>query len=214
MTARYALHGFFMSGPTYKIGLMLTLCCEAFDYISVNLRAGDHKTPEFLAINRFGQVPALVDTSNGRALCQSGAILDYLADKTGQFGGATLDDRLRAREWLFWGWDKLDAPIYRLRGWKRGFRQLEAPQVAMYEAERKAALDTLEQWFASGHHWLAGAQPTIADIDLFGVVIFADESGEDLSAYPTIRAWMDRLSALPHFAPPSTLLTAESRKAG
>jgi len=214
MTARYALHGFFMSGPTYKIGLMLTLCGEAFDYISVNLRAGDHKTPEFLAINRFGQVPALVDTSNGRALCQSGAILDYLADKTGQFGGATLDDRLRAREWLFWGWDKLDAPIYRLRGWKRGFRQLEAPQVAMYEAERKAALDTLEQWFASGHHWLAGAQPTIADIDLFGVVVFADESGEDLGVYPAVRAWMDRLSALPHFAPPSTLLPPESRKVG
>jgi glutathione S-transferase len=214
MTARYALHGFFMSGPTYKIGLMLTLCGEAFDYISVNLRAGEHKTPEFLAINRFGQVPALVDTSNGRGLCQSGAILDYLADKTGQFGGATLDDRLRAREWLFWGWDKLDAPIYRLRGWKRGFRQLEAPQVAMYEAERKAALDTLEQWFASGHHWLAGAQPTIADIDLFGVVVFVDESGEDLSTYPSIRAWMDRISSLPHFAPPSTLLPPESRKAG
>jgi len=214
MTARYALHGFFMSGPTYKIGLMLTLCGEAFDYISVNLRAGEHKTPEFLAINRFGQVPALVDTSNGRGLCQSGAILDYLADKTGQFGGATLGDRLRAREWLFWGWDKLDAPIYRLRAWKRGFRQLEGPQVAMYEAERKAALDTLEHWFALGHHWLAGAQPTIADIDLFGVVIFADDSGEDLSAYPAIRAWMDRISALPHFAPPATLLTAESRKAG
>jgi len=214
MTARYALHGFFMSGPTYKIGLMLTLCGEAFDYISVNLRAGEHKTPEFLAINRFGQVPALVDISNGRGLCQSGAILDYLADKTGQFGGATLDDRLRAREWLFWGWDKLDAPIYRLRGWKRGFRQLEAPQVAMYEAERKAALDTLEQWFAAGHHWLAGAQPTIADIDLFGVVVFADESGEDLTTYPSIRAWMDRISSLPHFAPPSTLLPPESRKAG
>jgi len=213
MTARYALHGFFMSGPTYKIGLMLTLCGEAFDYISVNLRAGEHKTPEFLAINRFGQVPALVDTSNGRGLCQSGAILDYLADKTGQFGGVTLDDRFCAREWLFWGWDKLDAPIYRLRAWKRGFRQLEAPQVAMYEVERKAALDTLEHWFASGHIWLAGQQPTIADIDLFGVVIFADESGEDLSEYPSIRAWMDRISALPHFAPPSTLLPPESRKA-
>ena len=65
----------------------------------------------------------------------------------------------------------------------------------------------------AGHVWLAGDQPTIADIDLFGVVVFADESGDDLTAYPAIRGWMDRFSALPHFAPPSTLLPPESRKA-
>jgi glutathione S-transferase len=129
MTARYTLHGFFMSGPTYKVGLMLALCNEPFDYISLNLREGEHKTPEFLKLNRFGQVPALVDNSNGKALCQSAAILEYLADKTGQYGGATLDERLRAREWLFWGWDKLDAPIYRLRGWKRGWLAWQACRI-------------------------------------------------------------------------------------
>lgn len=213
MTARYTLHGFFMSGPTYKVGLMLTLCGERFDYVSLNLREGQHKTPEFLKLNRFGQVPALVDTSNGKALCQSAAILDYLADKTGQFGGSTLDERLRAREWLFWGWDKLDAPIYRLRGWKRGFRQLEPVQVAMYETERKAALDTLEAWFTAGHHWLAGEHATIADIDLYGAVIYAPESGEDLAAYPAIKGWLTRLEGLPHFVPMSALLPPESRKA-
>ena len=213
MSARYTLHGFFMSGPSYKVGLMLTLCGEAFDFVSINLREGQHKTPEFLALNRYGQVPALVDHSNSRTLCQSGAILDYLADKTGKFGGATLEDRLRAREWLFWGWDKLDPPIYRLRGWKRGFRQFDASQVSMYETERQAALDLMEQYLTA-HAWLAGEQATIADIDLFGVVVFAGESGEDLSAYPAIRAWMDRLEALPHFAQPSSLLPPESRKAG
>jgi glutathione S-transferase len=213
MTARYTLHGFFMSGPTYKVGLMLALCGETFDYVSVNLREGAHKTPEFLQLNRFGQVPALVDNSNGKALSQSAAILDYLADKTGQFGGATLDERLRAREWLYWGWDKLDAPIYRLRGWKRGFRQFEPSQVTMYETERKAALDTLEHWFASGHSWLAGEHATIADIDLFGVVVYAPESGEDLAAFPRVRGWMERVAALPHFKGPDALLSPESRQA-
>jgi glutathione S-transferase len=213
MTARYTLHGLFASGPTYKVGLMLTLCGEAFDYVSVNLRAGEHKTPEYLAINRFGQVPALVDHSNGRALCQSGAILDYLADKTGKFGGATLDDRLRAREWLFWGWDKLDAPVYRLRGWKLGYRQLEAPQVAMYEAERKAAFETLEAWFAAGHDWLAGAEPTIADIDIYGVVAYAGQSEYDVAQHPHVQAWMHRMQALPHFAAHDALLPHETRRA-
>jgi glutathione S-transferase len=214
MTARYTLHGFFMSGPTYKVGLMLALCNKPFNYVSLNLREGEHKTPEFLKLNRFGQVPALVDHSNGKALCQSAAILDYLADKTGQYGGATLDERLRAREWLFWGWDKLDAPIYRLRGWKRGFRQLEPVQVAMYETERKAALDTLEAWFAAGHHWLAGEHATIADIDLYGVVICAPESGEDMASYPSLKSWMARMAGLPYFVPMSVLLTAESRQIG
>lgn len=101
MTARYTLYGLFASAPSYKVGLMLTLCDEAFDYVHVNLREGAHKKPDYLKINRFGQVPALVDNSNGKTLCQSGAILEYLADKTGKFGGASLDDRLRAREWLF-----------------------------------------------------------------------------------------------------------------
>ncbi len=58
--------------PTYKIGLMLALCSEPFDYVSIALRAGEHKKPEFMARQRFGQVPLLIDKGNGRKLCQSG----------------------------------------------------------------------------------------------------------------------------------------------
>ena len=213
MTARYTLHGIFLSGPTYKVGLMLTLCGEAFDYEHINLREGAQKKPEFLKLNRYGQVPVLVDNSNGKALCQSGAILDYLADKTGKFGGATLDDRLRAREWLFWGWDRFDAPVYRLRAWKKGFRQLEPAVVQLYEMERKAAFDTLEQHFASGHDYLAGDHATIADIDLYGVAALAHEGDYDVAAHPHVVKWMKRIEALPHFKSTDTLLPPESRKA-
>ena len=83
MTARYTLYGLFASAPSFKVGLMLTLCDEAFDYVHVNLREGAHKKPDYLKINRFGQVPALVDNSNGKTLCQSGAILEYLVQKYG-----------------------------------------------------------------------------------------------------------------------------------
>ena len=213
MTARYTLHGLFASGPTYKVGLMLTLCAEPFDYVHVNLREGAHKAPDFLKLNRFGQVPVLVDQSNGKTLCQSGAILDYLADKTGKFGGATLDDRLRAREWLFWGWDRFDAPVYRLRAFKLGFRSFEPAVIALYEAERKAAFEVLEQHFASGHDYLAGDHATIADIDLYGVASLAYQGDYDVSAHPHVVRWMKRIEALPHFKAPETLLPQESRKA-
>lgn len=213
MTARYTLHGLFASGPSYKVGLMLTLCGEAFDYVHVNLREGAHKSPDYLKINRFGQVPALVDQSNGKMLCQSGAILEYLADKTGKFAGATLDDRLRAREWMFWGWDRFNAPAYRLRAWKLGFRPLEPAVVELYQAERKAAFDVIEHHLSSGHHYLAGEQATIADIDLYGVAAVAHQGDYDVSAHPHVVAWMKRIEALPHFKSPETLLPHESRMA-
>src|ERR1041385_7972763 len=79
------LHGSPYSGPTYKVALMLALLGEPFDFTPVDLRAGAHKTPEFLAINRYGQIPAMTD--GDLSLCQSGAILQYLAAKHGKFGG-------------------------------------------------------------------------------------------------------------------------------
>src|SRR3954466_14229644 len=85
------LPGVFASGPTYKVGLMLALAGEPFDYVHVALREGEHKKPEYLAKQRFGQVPLLVDNSNGRHLCQSASILEYLADATERFGGASLE---------------------------------------------------------------------------------------------------------------------------
>src|SRR4051812_26402215 len=140
MAARYTLHGIWLSGPTYKVGLFLSLAGEPFDYVQVNLREGEHKRPEYLAKQRFGQVPLIDDNSNGRHLCQSASILEYLADKTGKFGGATLEQRIEAREWVFWGWDRLTRGIYRTRAAKLGFANFPAEVLAHYEAEGQAAL--------------------------------------------------------------------------
>ena len=101
----FTLYGIALSGPTYKAALMLNLCGEPFSYRHVNLREGAHKKPEFLAVNRFGQVPALVH--GALTLCQSGAILEYLAETLGKFGGTDAPTRQRAREWLFWDADRL-----------------------------------------------------------------------------------------------------------
>src|SRR5690606_29737506 len=109
MPARFELHGIFFSGPTYKVGLMLSLAGEPFDYVHLAMMSGAHRQPAYLSTQRFGQVPLLVDRSNGRHLCQSAAILEYLADLLGKFGGATLDERLQVREWLYWDFDRLAA---------------------------------------------------------------------------------------------------------
>ena len=82
---RLVLYGLHFSLPSCKVGLMLSLCGANFDYKHVDLMAGENKRPEFLAKNRFGQVPVLQDGST--FLCQSNVILQYLADKFGRFGG-------------------------------------------------------------------------------------------------------------------------------
>jgi len=211
MAARFELHGITFSGPTYKVGLMLSLAAEPFDYVHLNLMAGEHKQPPHLSRQRYGQVPLLVDRSNGRHLCQSAAILEYLADTLGKFGGATLDERLQAREWLYWDFDRLAAPLYRARVIRLGIRQ--APSEVLEDAVRgaEASLQVLEAHLA-GRSWLVGEGTTIADIDIYGVVAYAGEAGIDLAPYANVGAWMKRVEAMPGFSAPG-FLPQESKAA-
>ncbi|MFZ5674622.1 MAG: glutathione S-transferase family protein [Pseudomonadota bacterium] len=205
---RFTLHGFALSGPTYTVALMLSLCRHPFSYIHVNLREGAHKQPDYLVKNRYGQVPCLRD---GQIfLSQSAAILEYLAGKLGKFDGKTDFEQQRVREWMFWIWDKLAAPIYRLRQRARGLRQFGDEVKVMYDGEARSALMVLEHELAKSE-WLAGRKPTIADVDAYGVIRFAAEAGMDVQAYPKLADWKKRFEALPGFATPEQLLPLESR---
>jgi glutathione S-transferase len=212
MPARFELHGIAFSGPTYKVGLMLSLAGEPFDYAHVNMMAGEHKQPPHLSKQRYGQVPLLIDRNNGRHLCQSAAIMEYLADNLGKFGGATLDERLQVREWLYWDFDRLASNVYRCRSAKLGFRPASQEVFDAHAVGGNAALQVLDGHLA-GRNWVVGEGTTIADIDIYGVTAYAEEGGFDLAAYPNIQAWMKRVEALPGFAATKALLPMESRTA-
>jgi len=211
MTApRFLLHGIWLSGPTYKVALFLSLAGEPFDFELVNLREGAHKAPGFVARQRFGQVPLLEDRSNGRGLCQAASILEYLADVTGRMGGATLDERIAAREWMFWDYDRLAVPLYRCRGVKLGIRQAHEAVFENWTAEGNAALAVLDAHL-KGRGFVVGEAPTMADVDLYGSAAYAEAGGFDLAAYPALQAWMARIEALPGFGAPEALIPKESR---
>lgn len=212
MTARYELSGIWLSGPTYKVGLMLGLMGEAFDYVHVNLRAGEHKAPAFLAKQRYGQVPLLVDRKKGLNLCQSASILEYLAAEHGRFGGANEAERIEAREWLFWSFDRLAMHIYRARGVRLGMRSLNQPIVELHHTEGNVALKVLDDHLAT-RHWLVGSGPTIADVDAWGVIAYAETGGFDLAKYPNLSAWIGRLKALPGYGDAEALLPKASQLA-
>ncbi|MEZ5985724.1 MAG: glutathione S-transferase family protein [Hyphomonas sp.] len=209
---RFTLHGMFLSGPTYKVGLMLNLTGTPFDYEHVDLRSGAHKADAFLAKNRYGQVPVLDDREKDECLCQSSVILDYLADETGQFGGKDRSSRLRAREWQLWGAGALTTGIYRSRAAKLGFFAFPE-QVA--EANFQMGLNALKElnMLLDGRDWLVGAGPTIADVDLYGIAAYAPQAGMDLGPYPALRKWMAKVEALQGFRDVKTCLPQQTLKA-
>jgi glutathione S-transferase len=212
MVAPYILHGVWLSGPTYKVGLMLSLTGQKFDYEFVNLREGAHQKAEYKAKNRFGVVPCLTVTATGKNLCQAAAILGYLAQATGKFAGASADEQQDIREWMLWGYDRLVPPIYRLRAVKAGFRKFEPATIEMYTAEGKVALKLLDDHL-KGRDWVVGKGATIADIDLYGVVHYAADGGFNLADYPNIQAWIKRIQALPGYGSPEAILPKETKAA-
>lgn len=205
---RFTLHGSMTSGPSYTVGLMLSLCRHPFSYIHVNLREGQHKQPDYLVKNRYGQVPALRDGQT--FYVQSAAILEHLAETLGKFDGKTPLEKQRVREWLFWQWDKLSVPLFRLRARARGFRQFGDEVRIMYDTEAKAALAVLDHELARSD-WIVGKRPTIADIAAFAVVRYSPEANIDLTPYPNVTAWKKRFEALPGFGTPEQILPMESR---
>lgn len=122
MTKRFTLYGSPHSLPTYKVALMLRLSGAPFSFRYVSFQKGMHKTPEFLALSRWGQVPVLVD--NERIYLQSAAIVEHLAETLHQFEGSDSTTRQAVREWLYWGVDVLFPPIFNCHGVHLGEQKL------------------------------------------------------------------------------------------
>ena len=210
MANRFKLYGHQLSGPTYKVALMLALSGEPFSYHHVDLRAGAHKQPDYLAKNRFGQVPCLYDGSHH--FCQSASILQYLAEKLKKFDGKNAEEHARIREWMFWDFDRLAPGVFRSRAYKQGLRKGAQDVIDSFKGDGEAGLAVLEGHLGK-QPWLVGEVPTIADIDCYGVIYYAADGGFDLASYPKISAWKKRIEALPGFSTPEQLMPGEQRAA-
>jgi glutathione S-transferase len=205
---RFTLYGVAASPNTYTAALMLSLCRHPFSYIHVSLRDGAHKQADYLVKNRYGQVPALRD---GQVYyVQSAAILLHISETLAKFDGKSAVERGRIREWLFWQWDKLALPVYRLRARNKGIRQFGDEIRVMYDTEAKAALAVLEQDLMK-NEWVTGKKVTAADVGIYSVLRYCNDAGVDLNNYPAVSRWKGRMEALPGFATPEQLLPLESR---
>lgn len=200
-TERLSLFGSFTSSSTYKPMLYLALARLPFSFRTVNLKKGSQFEPAYLAVNRYAQVPAL--RHRGLTIVQSNVILDYLARTTGCFEGASEQDRWTAREWLSWEADAI-TNVAKVRHYSR-FRTVAPDVMDYFRPQAEAALTYVDQAL-DGRQWLVGDTCTVADIGCWGRMVFMAEGGFDISRWPNLLAWSERIKAMPGFALPYDLI--------
>lgn len=188
------LHDFPLSGHAHRVKLMLSLLGLPYEIIPVDLAAGEHKGPAFLAKNPFGQVPVIED--GDVTLADSNAILVYLAGR--------YDPRWLPREPL------AAAQVQRWLSVAAGqlaFGPARARIIQLFGVpEDLTVAQKLAGWLFSQmdahlgrQDWMAADHPTIADVALYSYTAHAPEGGVPLDGYPAIRAWLGRIEALPGF---------------
>jgi GSH-dependent disulfide-bond oxidoreductase len=184
---------------TWKASIMLEECGLPYRVVPIDIMTGEQKQPDFLAINPNGRIPAIVDhdTPDGPLpVFESGAILIYLAEKTGRFLAHSGRARFDALGWLMWQMGGL-GPI---AGQAHHFRRY-APQGNDYSADRFASetarLYGVMNSQLRANEWLAGADYSIADIASWGWVWYHRMHGQNLRDFPSVARWFFSMSERP-----------------
>ena len=191
------LYNFPRSGHAHRVELMLSLLQLPTELVFVDLAKGAHKQPEYLAINAFGQVPALDD--QGVILADSNAILVYLAQKYGNGRWLPADPvgAAKVQRWLSVAAGQIAFGPARARL----ITVFGAPYNAEEAITRAHDLLKVMDHELADMPWLAGNEPTIADVSAYSYIAHAPEGNVSLEDYANVRAWLARVEALPGFVP-------------
>jgi len=190
------LHRASLSGHSHRAQLFLSLLGLPVELIEVDLRSGAHKKPEFLALNSFGQVPVLEDA--GRVIADSNAILVYLAERYDpdcRYYPADPERRAQVQRWL----SVAAGPLFAGPCVARLVRVFGAPLDHAAALRKSHELFTLLESELSARPLLVGESPTLADLALYTYTPHPPQGDLSFLAYPTIRAWLSRIEALPGF---------------
>ena len=190
------IYGMAMSGNCWKAAQIVRLTGHEFRWVETDGNSGATRTPEFLAINPNGKVPA-VALEDGTVLTESNAILLHFAEGTPWLPAPGLA-RTRVHEWLFFEQYSHEPYVAVARNIITYLKAADrnAGRLAQCRERGAHALSVMERRLA-GHDWLTDAGPTIADLALFAYTHVADEGGFSLDAYPGVAAWVERVAALP-----------------
>jgi glutathione S-transferase len=189
-----------VSGNCYKVRLLLAHLGIPYERHSLDVIDRSDR-PELIGhLNPALRVPTLV-FDDGRALAESNAIIWYLADGTPWIPGDAFE-RAQVLQWQFF--EQYDheptIAVARFMLMVSGEPERYAAELPAKQAGGYRALDAMERHL-DGRAYLVGDSPTLADISLYGYTHVADEAGLDMSGYPAIGAWLDKIAALPGHVP-------------
>jgi glutathione S-transferase len=195
----FRLYDYLRSGNGYKVRLLLHQLELPFELVAIDIEKGESRTPEFLRRNPNGRIP-LLELEDGTCLAESNAIQWYLAEGTPLLPDTRL---LRAQvlQWMFFEQYSHEPYVAVVRHWLHTELTPERERQLPEKRERgEAALGVMERHLASRRFFVA-ERYSIADIALYAYTHVAHEGGFDLSAYPALRAWLDRVKAQPRHVP-------------
>ncbi|MBD9393091.1 glutathione S-transferase family protein [Acidovorax sp. ACV01] len=212
-TTPLRLYRMSVSGHCHRVELMLSLLGLPHELVNVDLRRGEHRSAQHLALNPLGQVPVLVDA--GTALSDSNGILVYLAQRYAPGSAWIPQDALgqaQLQRWFSLAAGMLVPGVATPRYAALSGRLPGADREAAL-ATGKRLLDYMEGEL-QGRVWLLGGeQPSLADIAMVSYTSQAHIAGLPLAAYPRIAGWVARLQALPGYVPLADTLAPSAREA-
>ncbi len=177
----------------YKVSIMLEELGLPYELKVLSFADDEQKTPEFLKINPNGRIPAIVD--DGFPIFESGAILLYLAEKTGKLMPADVEGRSRVIQWLMFQMGGLGPMMGQANVFVRYFPQRIPPVMERYQRESRRLLEVLNGRLAD-NEWLAGDY-SIADIANYCWARIHEWPEVSVEGLDHLQRWMDAIDARP-----------------
>lgn len=193
----YKLYDFMPSGNGYKIRLLLNQLNIDYQRVDIDILQQQSRMPEFLQINPNGKIPVL--EHDGLYLAESNAILWYLAKGTDFLPPGDFE-QAQVLQWMFFEQFSHEPYIAKSRYWisilhaEAQYRE----QLAVLKPQGYAALGVMEGHLADDS-FIVGDCYSIADIALYAYTHVAAEGGYDLSSYPNIQRWFNRIESQPDY---------------
>ena len=194
--ATIVLHGFRPSGHSHRAELTLNLLGLPYEFRLVDLAKGAQRSAEFLALNPFGTVPVIED--GDVVIADSVAILVYLASRYDPERRWLPSDPVEAAQVQRW-LSVAQGPVFNGPALARIVKLFKGDHDHDRAVATAGRLFTVLEPYLTGRDFLVGAGATLADVALYSYIARAPEGAVSLEPYPAIRAWLERVEALPNF---------------
>ena len=181
----------------YKISIALLEMNLPFEVYPIDIFAGEQKEPYFIAMNPNGRIPVIVDTDQEDfAVFESGAILIYLANKTGLFLSKDTKQRSITLQWLMFQMSGIGPTLGQAAVFNHFFPEKIPAVISRFQNEGRRLCEVLNQQL-NRYDYIAGNDYTIADMATWPWVYGHDFGGVDINGLPALQAWLETVGKRP-----------------